>query len=486
MRVYVALSAFLLAVSPALVAAETPSMGSSVLIVAERKARDDLYTMLSAGLPVIHESSFSLFIEGDESHLSWLRERGFAARVLDRSAWAWDYFAVGTRPDTDLGQLAAAGDELFREENWRLIRGPRGQIPEAIRGALVFWTRLPHEPLALPVSTPLPRAPGAGTDETGPDPLIQQMVAAVRPAEIDRYWGDLTSNLPTGTRFTISQGCRDAAHYSHDELEAVGVPAQLQSYSSLHAPNVIGTRLGAITPEQVYIVIGHLDDMPWSGLAPGADDNASGTVTVLEAARAMSCFAFRSTVKYIACTGEELGLHGSDAYAADAKARGEDIRGVLNFDMNGWEGDGLPNPENLDLNYNDASEDLALLFTQCAADYDTGLAVNAFLCPSLTASDHYSFWRRGYKALCGITDNEGYCGRGGHYPYYHSRNDTIANCGQRSFFYSTIKATVATLATLAEPFKITFAEPTLTCDTTTTVLVGDRDLNLDPAIVETV
>ena len=201
--------------------------------------------------------------------------------------------------------------------------------------------------------------------------------------------------------------------------------------------------------------------MPMWGPAPGADDNASGSVTVLEAARSMSCYAFESTVKYITCTGEELGLLGSDAYAADAKARGEDIRGVLNFDMNGWEGDGLPSREDLDLSYNAASEDLALVFEQAAADYQTGLEVNAFSCPDMTASDHYSFWKRGYDALCGITDNEGYCGQEGHYPYYHTSSDTIANCGDPSFFYSTVKAAVATLATLAKPFRITFAAESL-------------------------
>jgi hypothetical protein len=200
----------------------------------------------------------------------------------------------------------------------------------------------------------------------------------------------------------------------------------------------------------------------------------------------MSCHAFRSTVKFIACTGEELGLLGSDAYAADAKARGEDIRGVLNFDMNGWEGDGLPGPEDLDLNYNAASEDLGLLFAQCAEDYGTGLVVDAFLCPSLTASDHYSFWKRGYKALCGITDNEGYCGHGGHYPYYHTSNDTIANCGDRTFFHGTIKATVATLATLAEPFRITLAEEEVACNESVRVVVGDRELNTSPLTEESV
>jgi len=44
-------------------------------------------------------------------------------------------------------------------------------------------------------------------------------------------------------------------------------------------------------------------------------------------------------------------------------------------------------------------------------------------------SDHAPFWFNGYSAICGITDNEGFCGQGGNYPFYHQSSDTIANCG---------------------------------------------------------
>jgi len=457
------------------------------LIRAKRQARDDLTTLRSAGLPVVHETLKSLFLQGTQADVAALRGRGFEVDVLDRDPAKSDYLQVGLRSDSDRAILFALGAELFAEENWKLIRVPRGASLEPLHEARVFVTRLPNQPVPLTLSTPLP-TPRAAPDSrtaTETDPLIQRMVNAVDPAHIDRYWTDLTDNPPTGTRFTRSLGCEDAAEYCRAELEAVRLPAELQSYHPSHAPNVIGTHRGAVTPDHVYIVIGHLDDLPHHGLAPGADDNASGSVTVLESARVLSCYAFKSTVKFIVCTGEELGHLGSNAYAADAQARGEDIRGVLNFDMNGWEGDGTPNPENLDLNFNEASE-LGLLFAQAAADYNTGLVVDAFLCPSLTFSDHQSFWSRGYKAICAITDNEGYCGHGGYYPQYHTQSDTIENCGDPSFFYSTVKTAVATLATLAEPFKVTFENPTVPLGQTARLVLGDRDLNASPSSAETV
>lgn len=458
----------------------------TLLIRAERQDAGDLTTLLRAGLPVVFEASSSLIVQGDHEDLGWLREHGYAPKVLDENPWAWDYLQVGLRPDTRTQLLDEHADTVHREGNWLLLRVPRGRVPDELYEARAFVTRVPHEPLDAPVAPARGTGAPATREDAEADPLIQQIVDGVSADWIDTYWNDLVDNPPTGTRFSTSQGCEDAALYARDAMLAAGVPAELDSYSGAHAPNVIGERTGALTPERIYIVIGHLDDMPMWGPAPGANDNASGSVTVLEAARSMSCYATKSTVRYIACTGEELGLLGSDAYAAEAKARGDDIRGVLNFDMNGWEGNGIPENEDLDLSYNAASEDLARAFEQAAADYETGLSVNAFPCPDMTASDHYSFWKRGYDAVCGITDNEGYCGQEGHYPYYHTSQDTIDKCGDSSFFHSTIRTAVATLASLAEPFRITFDRDTLTVGDAVELLVGDRDLDLDPNGPETV
>ncbi len=382
------------------------SASESWLIRVERQAPGDLARLQKLGVGIVHETRPVLFALGDAASLAALRDAGYEASVLDRQAAQSDYLQVGTRPDSLMPAVRAFGTELAHEENWRLIRVPHGAPLDALAPARVFVTRLPRAPLP-------PRSAAPPTLETlgraGADPLVQQIVDGVAVTHIQTYWQDLTANPPTRTRQSKTAGCRDAAEYCLNAFTAANVSGEYQSYSSSHAPNVIGTHTGAITPERVYIVIGHLDDLPFWGTAPGANDNASGSVTVLEAARATSCYAFRSTIKYLAVTGEEWGLYGSDAYAADAQARGEDIRAVLNFDMNGWEGDGLPaSGENLDLNYNDDSAALAQAYVENAADYNTGLAVDAFYCPSLTASDHYSFWKRGYTALCGITDNEGY------------------------------------------------------------------------------
>lgn len=458
----------------------------TVLVRVQRRTVDDLATLRSAGLPVVLETNLSLFVEGDASHVAWLSQHGYETAILDRDPGRSDYLTVGLRPDSDLDAVRGLGPILLEEENWVLVRIPRGEPLDLLHGARVFVSRLPHHP----VEAPRPDAPAPSRALEAADaavPLVQQMVNRVSPAQIDQYWSDLTANPPTGTRYSTSQGCRDAATYVHDEFAALGIPASYQSWNAGHAPNTIGTWSGAVSPDVVYIIEGHLDDLPASGPAPGADDNASGSVSVLEAARVMSCYAFRNTIKFLSVTGEEFGLYGSEAYADDAKARNENIQGVLNFDMIGWAGDGIPNPENLDLDYNGPSQGLAEQFAQASTSYGTGLVVDAFYCPSLNASDHAPFWANGYKAVCGITDNEGYCGHGGNYPYYHTSNDTLANCGDRSFFYSVVRTAVATLGELAGPFKVALDRPSYGCGGTPVgVVVGDRDLNTNPAAQETV
>jgi hypothetical protein len=453
------------------------------LVWVERIGPDDVDNLLAAGLPVVAETAEGLFINDGRPHMPWLQEHGYEYVELDIGAESREYALVGLRPDSDEDQVLSHGQLLLEQANWLLLGAIRGSSFAELRTGRVFVSVLPREPME-------PRRPSpsatASRQSRLPQPLVQKIVDTIDTADIDQYWQDVTSNPPTGTRYTTAQGCEDAADYCYGVYEALGLEVEYQDWSTSHAPNVIASLKGAVNPDDVYIMIGHLDDLPQFGPAPGADDNASGSVYQLAAAEAMSCYTFKNTVKFLNVTGEEVGLQGSAAYASDAQQRGENILGVINMDMIGWEGDGSPATENLDLNYNSNSQWLGELFEENAADYGTGLVVDAFYCPSLSASDHYPFWQRGWSAVCGITDNEGYCGHGGYYPDYHTAQDTIANCGDPTFFYSVVKASTATFAELAEPFKITMGADVAACGAPIDIFVGDADLNTEPGVAESV
>src|SRR5262245_15043345 len=354
----------------------------SLLIRVERQKTDDLALLRAADLPVVSEMRPCLFVLGGDSDLAALRSRGYDARVIDRDAAAADYLFVGLRPDSDADAVRGAGTVLLEEENWVLLRVPAGPIPEAIHDAKAFVSRMQKTPAGMP--KPAPELPAVPRSDLGANVHVTKIVGTVTDADIQSYWTSLVNNPPTGSRFSTSVGCTNAATYCFNQYTALKMGVQYQTWSGTNAPNVIGTLTGATNPGDVYIMVAHLDDLPSSGLAPGADDNGSGSAAVLEAAKALSCWGVRNTVKFLNVTGEEQGLFGSEAYAADALTRGENIKGVINYDMIGWQGDGIPAVEDLDLDYNAPSQWLAQKMVDAAATYGTGLTIKTILCPSLT------------------------------------------------------------------------------------------------------
>lgn len=205
--------------------------------------------------------------------------------------------------------------------------------------------------------------------------------------------------------------------------------------------NVVATKPGTVSSEQVMIC-GHLDDTSpdYNNLAPGADDNASGTAAAIEAARVMASTSFKRAIKFCAWSGEEQGLYGSGEYAAQARSAGDVINGVLNFDMIGYVNVA---PEDIDVIGNASSEWLVDLTIDCAGAYVPGLATLKLIDPTVSGSDHYMFWHAGYDAMLCIEDENV------PYPFYHTIYDTLGNITM-PFCTDVIKMGIAALAELAE------------------------------------
>lgn len=96
------------------------------------------------------------------------------------------------------------------------------------------------------------------------------------------------------------------------------------------------------TSGRVVLVGGHMDTInmtpdadPLTAQAPGANDDASGTVVALEVARAMAQVPHKQDCVFVAFSGEEQGLLGSRALAARAKEEGWKLDAVLSNDMVG-------------------------------------------------------------------------------------------------------------------------------------------------------
>lgn len=141
---------------------------------------------------------------------------------------------------------------------------------------------------------------------------------------------------------------RDGAPHSAvlPGVEASGQVGLTSSDTSVR--NVIGVLPGAGTLADEYVIIGaHYDHIGMGGmgsLAPGtvavhngADDNGSGTVTMLEVARqlAASNSPSRRSFIFMAFTAEESGLLGSVYYVRNPRWPLEKTVAMINLDMVG-------------------------------------------------------------------------------------------------------------------------------------------------------
>lgn len=105
--------------------------------------------------------------------------------------------------------------------------------------------------------------------------------------------------------------------------------------------NVVGVLPGADTSDaSIVLIMGHMDSRcegrcDTACAAPGADDNGSGTVLVMELARVMSRYTFEHTVVFMATTGEEQGLLGAEAFADYCVQENIGVKAVLNNDVVG-------------------------------------------------------------------------------------------------------------------------------------------------------
>ena len=179
--------------------------------------------------------------------------------------------------------------------------------------------------------------------------LLDAAVASVDLARwsttVKALSGEVPVSLPTGeevriaSRHSSAVGNTWASGWLAGELGALGYEVEVQAYDASTGAerNVIATRRGTRRPDEIILLGAHYDSTSEDpSLAPGADDNASGVATVLEAARILAGYSTERTVTIAFFGSEEQGLEGSEAWAAQAVEEGLDVRGAVICDMVGW------------------------------------------------------------------------------------------------------------------------------------------------------
>ena len=232
-----------------------------------------------------------------------------------------------------------------------------------------------------------------------------------------------------------------ARDYIKQVFQNLGYTVSLQTYivDGQQVSNIIAEAKGVGNPEEILVLGAHYDSAHGT---PGANDNGSGVAALLETAAQLVHVPLKRTVRFVAFVNEEppyfqTNAMGSLVYAKQCKKDNDKIIGMISLETMGFfsssEGSQhYPFP----LNYfypskadfigfigNSSSAPLVTktlsLFRKHTAFPSEGAAVPALFI-GVGSSDHWAFWKQGYKALM-ITDTAFY-----RYPHYHQKTDRVS------------------------------------------------------------
>ena len=286
-------------------------------------------------------------------------------------------------------------------------------------------------------------------------PVDAQIAAALKKVSAERIQANIAKLVSFQTRLTLS--AQDPASIAAGKGIGAArewIKSQFESYSKdcggclevktdsftegpvdrIPAPTVI-TNVYAVLkgsdPEnakRIVLVTGHYDSrnsdtLDATGVAPGANDDGSGTAVSLECARVLSQLKFPATIIFLTVAGEEQGLNGSKHFAQMAKQQGWNVEAALNNDIVGGDknagqdasvvrlfSEGVPVAATdaelrmiraLGGESDSPSRELARYIDDLGRSYDAGVKPLLIfrLDRYLRGGDHYSFNQQGFAAV---------------------------------------------------------------------------------------
>ena len=237
------------------------------------------------------------------------------------------------------------------------------------------------------------------------------------------------------TRYYLSDSIDRARDWIVEKFQDWGYTDVTTPTFSWHGDwhyNVMAVKPGNAEPDKVIVVGGHYDSFNQQSdpmvFAPGADDNGSGTATVMELARILADVPLRKTIIFMAFSAEEIGLIGSAAAAEEFVNAGTDIEVMYNFDMVGFTDDALWDISvtgGLSTAYRDVTSQAATRVTSLIPIIDS----------SPGGSDHSSFRNQGYNVVFTIEADFNYGG-------WHTNQD-LSSRMDFPYFAEVVKMAVA-------------------------------------------
>jgi hypothetical protein len=282
-----------------------------------------------------------------------------------------------------------------------------------------------------------------------PSNAAEAAAAEIDESSIRTHLNYLTGASPAplkGGAVTIDErgsveGRRAAAEYMEESFEEMSIPARILEFYSGNMPgfNVEATLKGNGGDKHLWVTA-HLDSVS----VPGANDNASGLVSILLTAKALKQLHPEHTVHFVAYDLEEVGLIGSSRYvqsvvgAVEEREAERAIIGNINCDMIGYE----PDVFDALVGTCDQAGTIDDALQRASKEIDSPIYLSD-IC--LGRSDHTRFWEAGLPAVV-LSEGVGYDA----YPWYHQPNDTVDKLNI-AYLRSMIQLNAATTALLTAP-----------------------------------
>jgi leucyl aminopeptidase len=280
---------------------------------------------------------------------------------------------------------------------------------------------------------------------------VNQLLKNVQQENI---WANLTafSNTSKGNfpdRYANSDNGVKAAEWLKNKIDVLAkehnrtdISTYMVATMNYKQPSVV-VKIGT-SNEPGIVIGGHMDTLSSSwGVKPGADDDGSGSMTVMEVARTLitSGVQFKKPIYIMWYAAEELGLYGSKAVVKEFKNKKIPVDSVLQMDMTGYPDKFYPNTIWLVTDYvNPALTDFLESLIKTYVKQPVGRTRCGYAC-----SDHASWTNGGFKAAFPFeasfnNDN----------PDVHTSQDTIDHLSL-SHMTDYAKLGVAFAVELAEP-----------------------------------
>ncbi|KAF8659820.1 hypothetical protein AX16_001705 [Volvariella volvacea WC 439] len=340
-------------------------------------------------------------------------------KIVSAAPISHEEIAEKTAQGLRLLDIEEGADPVWRTEDERL---------ELLRAGVHFFDVTETYEIEQEIAAKQSSQRGATIAVSYPPPSkmaqVNPLLSTISTANMQSYLSTLTSY--NNRYYTSSTGSAASTWI----LNTVRNIAAGRSYITVNpfthswAQSSVIAKIAGTTSGPVTILGAHLDSInlnsPSSGRAPGADDDGTGTVNLIEIFRALVASGFRPTtpVEFHWYAAEEVGLLGSQAIATNYRNTGVQVKAFMELDMSGYFRPGTREVMAIQADYIDAG--LNEFLKQLIDTYSRIPWTMDIPC-GYACSDHASWYRAGFPGTFpyeAVTGNDN--------PSVHTSSDTTS------------------------------------------------------------